>query len=164
MENKENKEKKELEEKKYKSQYEISGAEVKEMPTISVSLSKTINSKTKSNMYSLIAKFNGLDLRDKRFNGDTFLLCLVEHKYKMEDALKINKVTISAPYRPIRGIRKDNGKDFFGLDVLVSNTYRPRIFFTDTQLKILKICNVNLPYVLVESDGTELDWDINSAN
>lgn len=156
MSNTENKENGK-QEKKYKTQYELSGADIKNYKQLNVDISKMTSKKTGSVIYSLSAKLNGIELKDKKFNGDAYLLTLVEHKKTLTDALKINKATIPCYYRPVKGTRKDNNQPFYGLDIFLSNSYRPRLFFTDLQLKLLELSNIHLVYEEVESDGSEFD-------
>ena len=158
MSNVEEKKVKEEKKESYKTQYELSGIDIKNFEKVPVSLSKIISKKTGSVIYSAIANFKGIELKDKRFNGDDYLLVLIEHKYTLADAQKVNKVGLDCFYRPVKGTRKDNGAPFYGLDLFISNSYRPRLFFNDRQIKLLEIANIHLNYVPVESDGTELDF------
>lgn len=159
MSNVENKEKgKQEESKKYKTQYELSGNDIKNQDTLNVDIIKSTNKKTGNVMYSLIADFKGIQLRDKRFDRDSFLLILLEHKKPLDVALKISKASYPCYYRPVKGTRKDNGQPFYGLDIFASNKYRPRLFFTDRQLDLLNLANIHLNYVEVESDGSELEF------
>lgn len=157
MSNTENKENGK-QEKKYKTQYELGGTDIVKYQKLNVDINKIISKKTGSEMYSLTATFNGIQLKDKKFNRDSFLLVLMEHKKKLEDALKIKNASLPCYYRPVKGTRKDNGQPFYGLDIFVSNKYRPRVFFTDIQLSLLEMANIKLNYEEVESDGSEIEF------
>lgn len=159
MSNVENKEKGKQEEiKKYKTQYEMSGADIMKQDKLNVDISKSINKKSGNVIYSLVANFNGIDLKDKKFEKNAFLLVLMEHKYTLDKAQKVSRATLPCYYRPVKGIRKDNGQPFYGLDIFVSNKYRPRVFFTDIQLSLLEMANIKLNYEEVESDGSEIEF------
>lgn len=141
----------------YKSNYELTKADIEKLPKIECKMLKTTSKRTGISNYMFIAFFKGLELRDKKFNADKFVLSLLEKKMTMDDINNIQSaVSLRGFYRPIKGLRKDNGEWFYGLDIFVSGSYRPRIFFNELQLKTLRLQNVALEYVEVEIEE-ELD-------
>ena len=153
MENKEIKaEEKKIESKQesYKTAYEMRKEDISTLPVLKCSMIKTVSKKTSLKSYTFVGFVHGLELKDKKFNSDKFVLALLEKKMKMEEIDKATKVDLNARYRPVKGQRKDNGEWFYGVDIFVSKTSRPRIFFNDNQLKTLQLQDINLNYVEVE--------------
>jgi len=144
----------------YKKIRELSVMEIKGFPTTTGTLLKSVSKKTGVANYSSIFYLMGLELRDKKFNADKFLLVWLEKKRKMEDLNNSGNgvsLDVTVWYRPIKGKRKDNDEYFYGVDCFITNSYRVRIFFNDDQLKILRIQNINLDYVEVESEEEGFD-------
>ncbi len=154
MENKEIKaEEKKIEEskqQKYKTAYEMKKEDISTLPTLSCTMIKTVSKKTSLKSYTFVGFVHGLELKDKKFGSDKFVLALLEKKMSMDEIDKATKVELKARYRPVKGQRKDNGEWFYGVDIFVSKSYRPRIFFNDDQLKTLQLQDINLNYVEVE--------------
>lgn len=140
------------EEKGYKTAYEMKKEDISILPSMKCTMIKTESKKTGLRNYTFVGFVHGLELRDKKFGSDKFTLSLLEKKRTLEEINVLTKVELSCRYRAIKGHRKDNGDWFYGIDIFVSKSYRPRIFFNDDQLKTLRLTNVNLNYVEVEID------------
>ena len=155
MENKEIKaELKKVEESKqdnnYKTAYEMKKEDISVLPIMKCTMIKTTNKKTSLKNYTFVGFVHGIELRDKKFNSDKFTIALLEKKTSMEDIDKLTTVDLNCRYRPVKGQRKDNGEWFYGVDIFVSKSYRPRVFFNDIQLRTLQLQNINLNYIEVE--------------
>lgn len=152
--NKEQKENKE----QYKSQFELSKDVIKTFDKTSVVLTKSINKKTNIARYTAQCNFMGFaELNEKNFNAEKFMIALLENGYNVSQLKTLNSVKLSVPFRAVSGIRRDNNERFYGIDLFISNSYRPRLFFSEYIMRALKIANINLNYTEVESDGSELE-------
>ena len=146
------------ENKQYKSQFELSKEEIKVLDRTSVVLAKSINKKTNMARYTAQCMFMGFaELTEKNFNAEKFMIVCLENGYNVSQLKTLTSVKLSVPFRAVSGIRRDNNERFYGIDLFISNSYRPRLFFSEYILRALKIANINLNYIEVESDGSELE-------
>ena len=144
--------------KQYKSQFELSKEEIKTLDRTSVILSKIVSKKTNLARYTAQCTFMGFaELTEKNFNGEKFMIACLENGYNVSQLKTLSTVKLSVPFRAVSGIRKDNNERFYGIDLFISNSYRPRLFFSEYIIRALKLSNINLDYVEVESDGTEFE-------
>lgn len=151
-------------EKEYSKIYDLSLEEIKALPRLSVNLSKQVSKKNNSVRFVAACNFKLVQLIDKKFNQDKFVMTLMEQKYDIEKIPSVTSCNLNAPYRLVTGIRRDNQERFHGIDVIVSSSYRPRLFFNDMQLKIVetvfKTQGLKFEFVEVESNGYELEAEV----
>lgn len=144
--------------KQYKSQFELHKDEIKNLNRTSVILTKSISKKTNLARYTALCNFMGfIEITEKNFNSEKFMIACLENGYNVSELKTLTSIKLSVPFRVVSGIRKDNNERFYGIDLFISNSYRPRLFFSEYMLRAIKLANINLNYTEVESDGSEFE-------
>ena len=106
--------------------------------------------------YVSICNFMGFaELEVKNFNSEKFMIVCLENGYNISQLKSLSSVKLSVPFRAVSGLRKDNNERFYGIDLFISNSYRPRVFFSEYVMRALKLAKIELNYIEVESDGSE---------
>ncbi|HHX67270.1 MAG TPA: hypothetical protein GX708_04330 [Gallicola sp.] len=140
----------------YKTQYELTDLEIRKFDKLKVNLLKNYNKRYNQTQYKIEIVYGTSILTDKRFNDQHFALALSQNGYSEEQIMKARNVSITCPYRLVSGLRRDNGERFYGMDLFISDSYRPRVFFSNLQLETFKALGKVLNYEEVESDGSEV--------
>lgn len=115
-----------------KGKFEIDGNEINALDTIAVTLIKTAYGTCLIN-FDLTS---GLTHTEKISNVNYFI-ALSENKVDVNK----NKNTWLVPHRFVKGLKED-GTYWYAIELFISNSFRPRIFITDAEMKALKVANI----------------------